>query len=266
MGKIPIHILFFPMQITFLGSGTSTGVPVLTCRCEVCNSLDFRDKRLRVSVWIEIGGKNLVIDTGPDFRQQALRERIPSIDGVIYTHEHKDHTAGLDDLRPFNYLQGIKHLDLYARQQVGEQLKREFSYVFSEHKYPGIPLINLHIIDNKPFEIDGIQIQPIEVMHHRLPVFGFRINDFTYITDANYIEPQELEKIYGTKILVLGALQREPHLSHFTFNEAVELANKIGAETTYLTHISHKLGLHQEVEKELPTNIRLAYDGLKISI
>ncbi len=254
------------MQITFLGTGTSTGVPILTCRCEVCNSLDFRDKRLRVSIWIETNNKNFIIDTGPDFRQQALRERIPSVDGVIYTHEHKDHTAGLDDLRPFNYLQGVKHLDLYARKQVAEQLKREFSYVFSEHKYPGIPLINLNLIENKPFLVAGCEFLPIEVLHHQLPVFGYRIKDFTYITDANYIDKEELDKVYGTKVLVLGALQREPHLSHFTFKEAVELAKKIGAEMTYLTHISHKLGLHQEVEKELPPNIRLAYDGLKIIV
>ncbi len=254
------------MNVTFLGTGTSGGIPVLTCRCEVCNSLDYRDKRLRVSVWIEVDGKSFIIDTGPDFRQQALRERIPKIDGIIYTHEHKDHTAGLDDIRPYNYLQGIQHLNLYGHQRVLEQLTREFAYAFAEHKYPGVPLLNLQIINNQPFTIENIDFVPIEVMHHRLPVFGFRVKDFTYITDVNFISEQELEKVYGSKILVLGALQRNKHISHFTLNEAVEVAQKVNAEMTYLTHISHKMGLHAEVEKELPPNIRLAYDGLKVKL
>lgn len=254
------------MKVTFLGTGTSGGIPVLTCGCEICNSLDYRDKRLRVSVWIEVENKNFVIDTGPDFRQQALRERIPSIDGVIYTHEHKDHTAGLDDIRPYNYLHGIRHLDLYGHPRVLNQLKREFAYAFEEQKYPGVPLLNMQEIGNEAFMIENVLFTPIEVLHHRLPVLGFRVKDFTYITDVNFISEQELEKVYGTKILVLGALQRNKHISHYTLDEAIEVAQKVNAEMTYLTHISHKMGLHSEVEKELPPNIRLAYDGLKIGL
>ena len=254
------------MTITFLGTGTSGGVPLLTCGCEVCKSLDFRDKRLRVSVWIEVENKSFVIDTGPDFRQQALRERIPNLDGVLYTHEHKDHTAGLDDIRPYNYLHGIQHLNLYAHERVLAQLKREFAYAFDEHKYPGVPLLNLFPIDSQPFTIENIQFTPIEVMHHKLPVFGFRVKDFTYVTDVNYIADEELEKIYGTKVLVLGSLQRSPHISHFTLDEAIAVAQKVNAEMTYFTHISHKMGLHTEVEKDLPSNIRLAYDGLKVRL
>ncbi len=252
------------MTITFLGTGTSGGIPLLTCGCEVCKSLDFRDKRLRVSVWIEVENKSFVIDTGPDFRQQALRERIPNLDGVLYTHEHKDHTAGLDDIRPYNYLHGIQHLNLYAHERVLAQLKREFAYAFDEHKYPGVPLLNLFTIDNQPFTIENILFTPIEVMHHKLPVLGFRVKDFTYITDVNFISDEALEKVYGTKILVLGALQRSPHISHFTLDEAIAVAQKVNADMTYLTHISHKMGLHNEVEKDLPANIRLAYDGLKV--
>lgn len=254
------------MIVTFLGTGTSGGVPVLTCGCSVCRSIDYRDKRLRVSIWIQTEGKSFVIDTGPDFRQQALRENIQTIDAVIYTHEHKDHTAGLDDIRPYNYLHGIKHQSVYGHHRVLAQLKQEFHYAFEEIKYPGIPLIQCYEIDNQPFMIEGIQFTPIEVMHHKLPVFGFRIGDFTYITDVNYISDEELEKVYGSKILVLGALQREKHMSHFTLQEAIEIAQKVNAEMTYFTHISHKMGLHTDVEKDLPDNIRLAYDGLKLKI
>ncbi len=260
-----IHLL--NMNVTFLGTGTSGGIPVLTCDCEVCNSLDYRDKRLRVSVWIEVDDKSFVIDTGPDFRLQALRERIPRIDGIIYTHEHKDHTAGLDDIRPYNYLHGTQHLDLYGHSRVLAQLKREFAYAFEEQKYPGVPLINVHEIEgHHSFKIKDEIFTPIEVLHHHLPVLGFRIQDFTYITDVNSISDQELEKVYGSKVLVLGALQRQKHISHFTLDEAIEVAQKVNADMTYFTHISHKMGLHSEVEKELPQNIRLAFDGLKVKI
>ena len=260
-----IHLL--NMNVTFLGTGTSGGIPVLTCDCEVCNSLDYRDKRLRVSVWIEVEDKSFVIDTGPDFRLQALRERIPRIDGIIYTHEHKDHTAGLDDIRPYNYLHGTQHLDLYGHSRVLAQLKREFAYAFEEQKYPGVPLINVHEIEgHHSFKIKDEIFTPIEVLHHHLPVLGFRIQDFTYITDVNSISDQELEKVYGSKVLVLGALQRQKHISHFTLDEAIEVAQKVNADMTYFTHISHKMGLHSEVEKELPQNIRLAFDGLKVKI
>jgi len=252
------------LKITFLGTGTSQGVPVIGCNCEVCRSLDFRDKRLRSSVHIEVDNKSLVIDTGPDFRQQMLREGILQLDGVIYTHEHKDHTAGLDDVRPFNFLQG-EHLPIFGQPKVLEQIKREFAYIFSEHQYPGIPRINDFPIENKPFEALGIPIVPIEVMHHRLPVFGYRIGDFTYITDAKYIRPEELEKIYGSKVLVLNALQYKEHISHFNLHQALDMVEKIKPDTAFFTHVSHKLGLHGEVERKLPENVYLAYDGLKIN-
>jgi phosphoribosyl 1,2-cyclic phosphate phosphodiesterase len=254
------------MQVTLLGTGTSGGVPVLTCKCAVCTSPDARDKRLRVSVHITINQKSFVIDVGPDFRYQALRAGIESLDAVLFTHEHKDHTAGLDDIRPYNYLHGVREIALYARKSVLNQLKREYEYAFEEHKYPGVPLLKTHEITNHPFEIEGISVQPIEAMHHKLPVFGFRIQDFTYITDTNFIAKQELEKAKGSKILVLDALQQSPHLSHFTLAEAIEVAKEIGAEKTYFTHISHKMGLHEEVEKHLPATMFLAYDGLMFEL
>ncbi|MCP9748432.1 MBL fold metallo-hydrolase [Lacihabitans sp. CS3-21] len=254
------------MKITFLGTGTSTGVPVLTCKCEVCRSLDFRDKRLRVSVLIQNNDKNIVIDSGPDFRQQALRENLQSLEALVFTHEHKDHTGGLDDVRPFNYLSGIKNCPIYAHPRVLSQLKMEYFYAFTEKPYPGVPIITCNEIDTEPFERAGLKFIPIQVLHHKLPVLGFRIGDFAYITDANYISEEELMKVYGCKVLVLNALQHEPHISHFNLNEAIALSQKIGAEKTYFTHISHKLGLHREVEKDLPANISLAYDGLSFSL
>lgn len=252
------------MRITFLGTGTSQGVPVIACTCEVCQSLDYRDKRLRVSIHIEIDNKSFVIDTGPDFRQQMLRERINRLDAVLFTHEHKDHTAGLDDVRAYNFFQK-RDMPIYARSSVLEQIKQEFAYAFTETKYPGIPQINLNILENKPFEIEGVAFIPIEVMHFKLPVFGFRIGDFTYITDVNFISEEALEKIKGSKIVVLGALRKEKHLSHFSLEEAVEVLCKIMPEQAYITHISHQMGLHREVDLELPSFIKLAYDGLQIN-
>lgn len=253
------------MKITFLGTGTSQGVPIIACPCTVCQSTNSKDKRLRSSVMIEIDGKNFVIDTGPDFRQQMLRENVKNMDAVIFTHEHKDHTAGFDDIRAFNFILKRK-MDVYASERVQAAIKREFAYIFSDFKYPGIPEINLHTISNTPFNIEGTEFIPIEVMHYKLPVFGFRIKDFTYITDANYISEEEKEKIKGSKILVLNALRREEHISHFTFKEAIDLVNELKPEMAYFTHISHQLGLHNEVEKELPPHIKLAYDGLKIEL
>lgn len=249
------------MKITFLGTGTSQGVPVIGCDCEVCRSENKLDKRLRVSILIETEDKRMVIDSGPDFRYQMLRAKVTDLDAIIFTHEHKDHIAGLDDIRPFNYLRK-KIIDVYATNRVQQALKREFSYIFSDKIYPGIPQINLHTIDNEPFNVGNNKIIPIEVMHYKLPVLGFRLGDFTYITDAKTIEDAEIEKIKGSKIVVLNALQKDSHISHFTLDEAVKMAQKIGADTTYLTHISHNMGLHAEVEKQLPANIRLAYDGL----
>jgi len=253
------------VQITFLGTGTSQGVPIIACPCNICQSSDSKDKRLRTSLLIETDGKTFVIDTGPDFRQQMLRENVKNMDAVIFTHEHKDHTAGFDDIRAFNFV-NKKKMEIYASLNVQEAIKREFAYIFSDFKYPGIPEINLHLIENKPFSIQGVEIIPIEVMHYKLPVFGFRIGDISYITDANYISDQEKEKIKNSKILVLNALRREPHISHFTLDQAIELVNELKPEKAYFTHISHQLGLHADVGKELPENIELAFDGLKINI
>ncbi|WP_305982632.1 MBL fold metallo-hydrolase [Roseivirga thermotolerans] len=253
------------MKVTVLGSGTSQGVPVIGCQCTVCQSLDFRDKRLRSSVHIEVEGKSIVIDSGPDFRQQMLRERISQLDALLFTHEHKDHTAGMDDIRSFNFLQE-KDMPVYAAPRVIEQLKREFAYVFSEKKYPGVPMVEVNELDGQPFEVEGIQVIPIEVLHYKLPVYGFRIGDFTYITDAKTISEESLEKARGSKILMINALQQTEHLSHLTLNEAIDMAQKIGADATYFTHLSHKMGSHKTIEAQLPNNIYIAYDGLQLSL
>lgn len=253
------------MIITILGSGTSQGVPVIGCECPVCTSIDFRDKRLRASVHIEVQGKSFIIDSGPDFRQQVLRERIKKLDALIFTHEHKDHTAGMDDIRSFNFLQQ-KDMPLYADPRVLTQLKQEFAYVFSEKKYPGVPQVEIHELNGEPFSIDGIEFIPVEVLHYKLPVYGFRIGDFTYITDAKVISEESIEKIKESKVLVINALQKTDHLSHLTLEEAIAMAERIGAEQTYFTHLSHRMGKHQEVLQELPDNISIAYDGLKIQL
>lgn len=253
------------MKVTFLGTGTSQGIPIIGCKCCVCSSLDYRDKRLRTSIHIEIKGKSFIIDSGPDFRQQVLREKIETLDALIFTHEHKDHTAGLDDVRGFNFLQK-KNLPVYGTKRVLNQLKKEFEYAFAEIKYPGVPLIDLFEIQNETFSIDDIKFIPIEVLHHKLPVMGYRIDDFTYITDVNYISEKELEKTKGSKVLVLSALQKTPHISHYTLEQALEVIEIIKPEQAYLTHLSHNMGLHAEVEKELPSNVKIAYDGLKIII
>lgn len=215
---------------------------------------------------VEADGRSLVIDTGPDFRTQALRERIMHLDAVVFTHAHKDHTAGLDDVRPFNFRQN-SDIPLYGQAAVLEQIKVEFAYAFAEHKYPGTPRLQLHPIENKPFEILGLQLTPIEVMHHKLPVFGYRIGDFSYITDANFIAEPELEKLRNSKVLVINALHKGPrHLSHFILPEALEIIEKLQPKVAYLTHISHSMGLHAQVEAELPPHVHLAYDGLKITL
>jgi len=253
------------VTITFLGTGTSQGVPVIACDCEVCTSADRRDKRLRSSIMIEVEGKVIVIDSGPDFRYQMLRAGVKHLDAIVFTHEHKDHVAGLDDIRAFNYRQQSA-IDIYATERVQAALKREFSYIFQEFKYPGIPQIDLHTIDTTPFDIGPVHITPIEVMHYKLPVLGFRIGSFTYITDAKTISDTEKEKIKGTRVLVINALQKDDHISHFTLNEAIAFAYNIGAEQTYFTHISHRLGKHEDVSAILPEGIQLAYDGLVLEI
>ncbi|MCD0488771.1 MBL fold metallo-hydrolase [Pedobacter sp. MC2016-14] len=253
------------MKITFLGTGTSQGVPVITCRCEVCSSSDFRDKRLRTSVLVQTTDKTFTIDSGPDFRYQMLRAGVQDLDAIIYTHEHKDHIAGLDDIRPFNYLLN-KTIDIYATTAVQGALRREFSYIFADVRYHGLPQISLHTISSEAFDIGNTTIIPLDVMHFKLPILGFRINDFTYITDAKTISNETIAKIKGTKILVINALQLEHHISHFTFEEAIAFAKLIDAEKTYFTHISHNLGKHEDVETLLPPNIRLAYDGLILEL
>lgn len=253
------------MKVTFLGTGTSQGVPLIACECEVCQSTSSFDKRLRVSVLIEVDNKTFVIDTGPDFRYQMLRAKVKQLDGILITHEHKDHVAGLDDVRAFNYRQK-KAMNVYAHKRVHATLQREFHYAFADFKYPGVPLINLEEISDRSFNIEGIEIIPIEVMHYLLPVLGFRVGDFSYITDAKTISDIEKEKIKGSKVLVINALQKEPHISHFTLTEAVAFAKSAGVEKTYLTHISHRMGKYENVQKELPPGIQLAYDGLVIEI
>lgn len=253
------------MKITFLGTGTSQGIPVITCTCEVCTSEDTKNKRLRTSVMVETEDRTFVIDSGPDFRYQMLRAGVKDLDAIIFTHEHKDHVAGLDDIRPFNYLLN-KDIAVYADQRVENALKKEFSYIFSDLPYFGLPRIVLHRIDREPFSIGNTAITPIEVMHYKLPILGFRIGDFTYITDAKTISQASVERIKGTKVLVINALQHENHISHFNLQEALDFAAKINAEVTYLTHISHNLGLHDVVQQQLPDGVQLAFDTLSFEI
>jgi len=253
------------MKITFLGSGTSQGVPIIACSCDVCNSLNPKDKRLRSSVLIQLADKNIVVDTGPDFRQQMLNCKIKHLDAILFTHAHRDHLAGLDDIRGFNYIMK-QAIDVYCEDIVEAAIKKEFFYAFTEPKYPGVPEMNLHTITSQPFSLFNTQIEPIRVFHYKLPVLGFKINNFVYITDANRIEEQEIEKIKGCDVLVLNALRREHHISHFTLQEAIDMSKRIGAKQTYFTHISHQLGFHDEVENELPNNIHLAYDGQEIEL
>lgn len=252
------------MKVTFLGTGTSQGVPVIGCSCPVCLSLDYRDKRLRSSVHIEVDGQSFVIDTGPDFRQQMLRERIPRIDAIIFTHAHRDHTAGLDDVRAYNFMQNMD-MPIYGTPTVLEQLRTEYDYAFVDHTYPGIPRLDLKAIGDDPFMVNGVEVTPLPVMHLNLPVFGFRINNFCYITDANHIPDDTILKMRGSDVLVLNALQQEPHVSHFNIEEAIQQAGRIGASRTYFTHISHKLGKYNLITPELPNGICLAFDGLKVN-
>ncbi|MEX2596338.1 MAG: MBL fold metallo-hydrolase [Salibacteraceae bacterium] len=248
------------LKVTFLGTGTSMGVPVIGCDCNTCKSEDPKDNRLRTSALIQKGDKNIVIDSGPDFRYQMLRSGIRSLEALIFTHEHKDHTAGMDDVRAFNFIQR-RAVDVYASSDVEKVLRSDFHYAFADTKYPGVPEINIHQISaQKEFYIGDLKITPIQVYHHKMPVLGFRIEDFTYITDANYIPPEELKKIEGSKVLVLNALRQTKHISHFSLNQAVELVSKLAPDRAYLTHISHQMGKHKEVSNLLPKSIEISYD------
>jgi phosphoribosyl 1,2-cyclic phosphate phosphodiesterase len=253
------------LKITFLGTGTSTGIPMIACKCAVCTSADKKNKRLRTSILVESPLTTIVIDTTPDFRYQMLRINNSKLDAVLFTHPHKDHIAGLDDVRAYNFFQD-RAMDVYANSLTEEALKREFAYVFADKKYPGIPQINLYTIDETPFIIGDIPVQPFTVWHHKMPVYGFRFKDFTYITDANRIDEPVKQLIKNSKIIVLNALRNEHHVSHFTLNEAIALVQELGIPEAYFTHISHQLGLHAEVEKNLPKGIHLAYDGLTLNI
>ncbi|RLD70086.1 MAG: MBL fold metallo-hydrolase [Bacteroidetes bacterium] len=253
------------MKITFLGTGTSQGVPVIGCGCKVCISADVRDKRLRSSVLVEQGELRVVIDTGPDFRQQMLRCGCSKLNAVLFTHEHRDHISGLDDIRAFNYIQKSP-MDVYGEERVMRALNSSFPYVFAEKKYPGIPQVRMHTITTDAFQIGEMEVIPIRMMHYRLPVLGFRLGDFAYLTDGNYIPEAEKEKLFGVKHLVVNALRRETHISHFTLSEAVSLIEELSPRMGYLTHISHQMGVYAELEKELPSRIRSAYDGLVLEL
>lgn len=253
-------------KVIVLGSGTSQGVPVIACECEVCQSKDSKDKRFRSSIFIQYESSNIVIDTGPDFRMQMLNANIKQLDAVVFSHEHKDHVAGLDDVRAFNFKDGGKEMEIYATLKVQEALKREYAYIFSDHAYPGIPKVHLNEFDKEPFTIGKIKLIPIDVLHYKLPVKGFRIDNFAYITDANFIAEGEKEKLKGLDVLILNCLRKEKHLSHFNLEEAIELIDELNPGKTYLTHISHYLGKHSKVMANLPSHIELAYDGMVLKL
>jgi phosphoribosyl 1,2-cyclic phosphate phosphodiesterase len=252
------------MKVTFLGTGTSQGVPIIACKCSVCSSINQKDKRLRSSILIQYNDINIVIDTGPDFRQQMLSSAITSCEAILFTHAHRDHLAGLDDIRAFNFIMQ-KPIDIYCESQVDKAIRREFFYAFEAIKYPGVPEMDIHIIDETPFDLFGKTIIPLRVWHHKMPVLGFRIDDFVYVTDANKIDDAVKEKIKGCEVLVLNALRREQHISHFTLAEAIDLCHELKPKRAFFTHISHQLGLHDEVNAELPDYIKLAYDGLELT-
>lgn len=252
-----------PITITFLGTGTSSGVPMIGCDCAVCRSEDPKDDRLRSSILVQSASTSLVVDTGPDFRTQMLREKIRKLDAVIFTHPHKDHLAGLDDIRAYNFF-NKRPIDIYADSLTEEAVRRDFHYAFSDTKYPGIPELEMHTITLEPFMVGDIPVTPILVWHLKMPVMGFRFGKFTYITDANRIDPDQLDKIRGSEVMVLNALRREKHISHFNLEEAITTVHDLDVPAAYFTHLSHQMGKHEEVENELPEGIHLAYDGLKI--
>jgi phosphoribosyl 1,2-cyclic phosphate phosphodiesterase len=253
------------LKMTFLGTGTSQGIPVISCGCEVCRSADARDKRLRASVLFEVNGVSILVDAGPDFRQQLLRAQVKRLDGILLTHEHKDHAGGLDDVRALNYTSG-KPVDIYAEQRVQQALKREYAYAFAEDKYPGVPEFNLITIGENSFTVKGVTVLPIRVLHHQLPVLGFRIGNVAYITDASHIVDCEKEKLCNLDILTLNVIRRTPHLSHFSLPEALALAEELQPKQLYLSHLSHQIERHAELVAALPPHVAPAYDGLTIRV
>lgn len=254
-----------PLKITFLGTGTSSGVPMIACLCEVCKSIDIRDNRYRSSILVESDNTTIVVDTTPDFRSQMLRKNINRLDAVLITHHHKDHIAGLDDVKAYNYFMQ-QPMSVYADALTQEALRREFSYIFSEHKYPGVPDVQLEMIDEQAFMVGDIPVIPIKVWHLNMPVLGFRFGNFTYITDANRIEQSEKDKIKGSEILVLNALRHTKHISHFNVAEAIALADELAIPQAYFTHISHQLGLHAKVSLTMPPGRSIAFDNQELHI
>ncbi|MEQ8623706.1 MAG: MBL fold metallo-hydrolase [Vicingaceae bacterium] len=254
------------MRITVLGSGTSQGVPVIACECDVCQSQNPKDYRRRCSILVEKEDTTLVIDTGPDFREQMLRAKVKDLDAVVFTHEHKDHVAGLDDIRAFNFRRKGEKMNIFATEQVQEALKREFAYVFADNKYPGVPEVALNTINADSFKVKDIVLTPIDVMHYKMPVKAFRIDNFAYVTDANFIAPEEMAKLQNLDVLIINALRKKEHLSHFNLKEAIALVEKLEPKMAYFTHISHLMGKHEDVEAELPDNISLSYDGLQFEV
>lgn len=252
-----------PITITFLGTGTSSGVPMIACECYVCTSPDPKDKRFRTSILVESKNTTIVVDTPPDFRSQMLVAKVKKLDAVIFTHPHKDHIAGLDDIRAFNFFNN-KAIDVYANQMTKKAILNEFAYAFTDFKYPGVPDIKLKDIDLEPFIIGDIPVVPVLVWHHKMPVLGFRFGKFTYITDANRIDEKERLKIKGSETLVLNALRKQSHISHFTLMEAIEIVRELKIPNGYFTHISHQLGRSAEIEKDLPPGMHIAFDGLKL--
>ncbi|MBQ8703917.1 MAG: MBL fold metallo-hydrolase [Bacteroidales bacterium] len=263
------------MRLTFLGTGTSQGVPVIACHCGVCRSTDERDRRLRTSALLRTdGGRNILFDIGPDFRQQMLREGVERLDAILITHAHRDHVGGLDDIRSFNYVQGRK-MDVYLNEEAARAIRNDYHYIFEPHVYPGLPEAELHVlgltgggspIGEGSVEVAGVMVTPIKAMHKDLPVLGYRVGKMAYVTDANYIAEEEQEKLRGLKVLVLNALRKEKHFSHFCLGEALELIERVKPERALLTHISHEMGLHAEVSDELPAGVELAYDGEEVEI